>query len=125
MSTQRPTTIDAYIEAAPEQGRPHLLRLRALLQSVAPEADEVIKWNTPFFVEPRFLFAFSAHKAHLGFMPSQETMDAFRHDLNGYHATKRGILKVPYAGPFPERLIRRIAEHQRGAVSRRGDEAFW
>ena len=41
-----------------------------ILKSVAPEAEEAIKWGTPFFVEPRFLFAFSAHKAHLNFVVS-------------------------------------------------------
>ena len=125
MSTERPATVDEYIEAAPQGGQPHLRRLRLLLQSVAPEAEEIIKWNTPFFVEPRFLFAFSAHKSHLGFTPSQETMDAFRDELGAYQATKRGTLKVPYAKPLPKDLIRRIAEHQVRAVSQREDDAFW
>jgi uncharacterized protein YdhG (YjbR/CyaY superfamily) len=65
MPAKRPTTIDAYIRAAPREGQPHLRRLHEILKSVAPQAEEAIKWGTPFFVEPRFLFAFSAHKAHL------------------------------------------------------------
>ncbi len=65
MASKRPTTIAEYIRAAPRDGQPHLRRLYAILKSVAPEAEEAIKWGTPFFVEPRFLFAFSAHKAHL------------------------------------------------------------
>lgn len=69
MPPKRPATIADYIAAAPRQAQPHLRRLYALLKSVAPEAEEVIKWGTPFFVEPRFVFAFSAHKAHLNFAP--------------------------------------------------------
>ena len=61
MASKRPTTIAEYIEAAPREGQPHLRRLYAILKSVAPKAEEAIKWGTPFFVEPRFLFAFSAH----------------------------------------------------------------
>ena len=69
MAGSGPASIDEYIRAAPPEGQPHLRRLRALLKSVAPDAQEMIKWGTPFFVEPRFLFAFSAHKAHLSFAP--------------------------------------------------------
>src|SRR5580765_1635312 len=67
MASKRPTTIADYIRAAPREGQPHLRRLYAILKSVAPEAEETIRWGVPFFVEPRFLFAFSAHKAHLNF----------------------------------------------------------
>ena len=70
MPITRPTTIPAYIRAAPREGQPHLRRLYEILKSVAPDADETIKWGTPFFVEPRFLFAFSAHKTHLNFAPT-------------------------------------------------------
>ena len=61
MPSKRPTTIAEYIRAAPCAAQPHLRRLYAILKGVAPEAEEAIKWGTPFFVEPRFLFAFSAH----------------------------------------------------------------
>ena len=125
MAIDRLTTIEAYIEAAPPEGQAHLNRVYAILREVAPDAEAIIKWNQPFFVEPRFLFAFSANKAHLGFTPSEGTMDVFRGELGDYDATKRGILKVPYAKPLPEDLIRRMAEHQRDAVSRRESTSFW
>ena len=69
MARKRPATIAEYIRAAPREGQPHLRRLYAILKSVAPKAEQTIKWGTPFFVEPRFLFAFSAHRAHLNFAP--------------------------------------------------------
>ena len=53
MSSQRPTTIAEYIAAAPAAGQPHLRQLYAILKSVAPQAQEAIKWGTPFFIEPR------------------------------------------------------------------------
>ena len=124
MATGRPATVDTYIEAAPPEGRAHLRRLRALLAAVAPDAMQVIKWGTPFFVEPRFLFAFSAHKAHLGFAPSAEALEAFRKELAGHQTTKE-LLKVRYDEPLPEDLIRRIAEHRLRVVKAREDESFW
>ena len=95
MAAPHPATIDAYIAAAPAAGQPHLRQLHALLQGVAPKAEQVIKWGHPFFIEPRFLFSVSAHKAHLSFAPSAEA------------------------------LIRRIAQYRVKAVAARQDDAFW
>jgi len=124
MPDKRPDTISSYIDAAPAAGQPHLRRLHALLRSVAPEAEETIKWGTPFFVEPRFLFAFSAHKAHLSFAPSEATLAAFGKAL-AKHQTTKGMLRIPYSEVLPEALIRELAEHQLRAVRARQDDAFW
>jgi len=124
MASKRPATIAEYIRAAPREGQPHLRRLYAILKSVAPEAEEAIKWGTPFFVEPRFLFAFSAHKAHLDFAPSAAALKAFRKELEK-HKTTKNFLQVPYNKPLPEDLIRRIAKYSLRAVRERGDDGFW
>ena len=124
MAKKRPTTIAEYVRAAPREGQPHLRRLYAILKRVAPEAEEAIKWGTPFFVEPRFLFAFSAHKAHLDFAPSAAALKAFRKELEK-HKTTKNFLQVPYNKPLPEDLIRRIAKYSLRAVRERGDDGFW
>jgi uncharacterized protein YdhG (YjbR/CyaY superfamily) len=120
----RPTTIAAYIAAAPAAGRPHLRRLYELLKEVAPDATEAIKWNAPFFVEPRFLFSFNANKGHLNFAPSIQTMDAFRKELEGHRTTKH-FLQVGYDEPLPAALIRKLARHQLKRVAARRDDSFW
>lgn len=121
---KRPTTIAGYIKTAPQAGQPHLRQLYAILKSVAPDAQEAIKWGTPFFVEPRFLFAFSAHKAHLSFAPMAVGLEPFREELKK-HKTTNNFLQVPYAQPLPEDLIRRIAERRLSDVRQRTDDAFW
>ena len=124
MATKRPTTIAEYIEAASPAGQPHLRRLYAILKSVAPEAEEAIKWGTPFFVEPRFLFAFSAHKAHLNFTPMAKGLEPFRKELEK-HKTTRHYLQIAFTEPVPEDLVRRIAEYRLRVVAEREDDAFW
>ena len=124
MSADKPTTIAAYIAAAPKAGQPHLRRLHALLKEVAPDAQEAIKWNAPFFVEPRFLFSFAACKAHLNFTPSVATLEHFRAQLEGHRTTKH-FLQVGYDEPLPEALIRRLAKHQLKSVRARKDDSFW
>ena len=124
MATKRPTTIAEYIRAAPREGQPHLRRLYALLRSVAPEATELLKWGTPFFVEPRFLFAFSAHKAHLNFAPTPAGLEPFRKELDKHKTTKH-TLQLPYNQPLPEVLVRKIARCRLRQVRARKDEGFW
>ena len=123
-ATKKPATISEYIRAAPRAGQPHLRKLYRILKSAAPDAEEAIKWGTPFFIEPRFLFAFSAFKAHLDFAPSPSTLKAFRKEL-AEHKTTKNFLQVPYDEPLPAALIRRIAEYRVREVSERQDDGFW
>jgi uncharacterized protein YdhG (YjbR/CyaY superfamily) len=121
---RKPNTIAEYIAAAPPEGQPHLRRLHAILRKVAPKAEVAIKWGTPFYIEPRFLFAFSAHKAHLNFTPMESGLDPFRKECGKYKATKVA-LQVPYNKPLPEELIRRIALRRVQDVRKRDDDGFW
>ena len=124
MTSKTPATIAAYIKAAPRAGQPHLRRIYAILKRVAPEAEETIKWGVPFFVEPRFLFSFSAHKAHLNFAPTATALKRFRQELKA-HKTTKNFLQVPYHQPLPEALVRRIAESCVQELRERKDDGFW
>lgn len=124
MAARRPSTIAEYIAAAPAAGQPHLKRLYALLRKAAPQAQEAIKWGTPFFVEPRFVFAFSAHKAHLGFAPGAACLAHFSEELEA-HRTTANLLQLRYDEPLPEALIRRMADFCVKAVAAREDDGFW
>ena len=121
---KRPTTISEYIAAAPTGGQRQLHLLYAILKDVAPDAEEAIKWGTPFFVEPRFLFAFSAHKAHLNFVPMAAGLEPFRKELEK-HTTTKGALQIPYNKPFPAALVRKIAKRRLRDVRERNDDGFW
>ena len=120
----RYASIEDYIAKAPAAGQAHLRRLYAILREEAPRAQEAIKWNAPFFIEPRFLFSVSANKAHLNFAPSTAVMAASRADLDGHRTTKH-FLQVRYDEPLPEALIRKLAQRQLKAVKARKDDAFW
>ena len=122
MTAKRPATIAAYIRSAPREGRPHLRRLYAILKRVAPKADETIKWGVPFFVEPRFVFAFSAHKAHCNFAPTPAALRAFRKELEK-HQTTTNFLQIPYDQPLPEGLVRKIARYRLRNMGK--GETFW
>ena len=117
-----PTTIAEYIAAAPRAGQPHLREVYAILKSVAPKAEEAIKWGAPFFIDPRFIFSFAAFKAHCVLAPTPAALAAFEQELAGYETTIN-YLKIPYDEPVPAALIRRIAKYR---VAHMGDrDTFW
>ena len=124
MAAKRPATAAEYIRAAPKAGRPHLRRLHAILAKAAPKAEQVIKWGNPFFVEPRYLFSYSACKAHLNFAPSGKALEHFRKDAGDYGSTKY-FLQVRYDEELPEALIRKIAQYCVKELRKRKDDAFW
>lgn len=118
------TSIADYIATAPAQARPHLQVVHRILQDVAPQADQCIKWNVPFFVEPRFLFSFAATRAHLNFAPSAAVLAAHRQALADWPTTAN-FLQLPYTRAMPEALVRRLALAQLARVRARTDDAFW
>jgi uncharacterized protein YdhG (YjbR/CyaY superfamily) len=122
VANTKPTTVEEYIEAAPAAGRERLRELRALLRSVAPEAREALKWGSPVFEERRILFAYSAFKDHLNFMPTRSALEPFRDELAGY-VTGKDTIQLPYGRPLPKALIRKIARFRAKDV--RENDAHW
>ena len=111
MAKHKVTSVDEYLAAAPPEAQEKLTELRALLRSVAPAAQEVLKWNTPVYEEGRILFAYSAFKKHLNFMPTRRTLDHFKNELTGY-VTGRDSVQFPYDQPLPAELILKLARHR-------------
>lgn len=122
MTSGKPKTIEAYIKVAPPEAKNHLRELYAILKSVAPEANEAIKWGSPVFEEKRILFSFSAHKAHLNFMPTASALEPFSKELAG-HKTGKDTIQLPYEKPIPKALVRRIAAYRAKDV--RENDARW
>ena len=80
----KPKTVDEYIKLAPEIAQEKLKEIRSLLSNVAPKATEALKWGKPVFESKTILFAYSAHKSHLSFIPTGPAIKAFKDELSGY-----------------------------------------
>ena len=122
MPKAKPTTVDQYIEAAPKEAQEKLREIRAILKKVAPRAKEGIKWGSPVFEEKRILFSYSAHKAHLSFMPTGPVLEHFREEL-GEFKTGQDTIQFPYDKPLPKALIRKLAAFRAKQV--RENDARW
>ena len=122
MTHIKPTTVDGYFEAATDEAQHHLRELRALLKEVAPSATETLKWGSPVLEDGRILFAYSAHKAHLTFVPTGPALEPFRDELAGYKTAKDSI-QFPYNKPLPVELARKVAAYRVRDV--RENDARW
>lgn len=111
----KPASVDEYIDNAHEAATEKLREIRSILKEVAPDAEEMLKWGQPVFVEKRILFSFSAFKSHLNFMPTGSSLDPFRADLESYK-TGKDTIQFPYDKPLPRQLITKIAAHRRRDV---------
>lgn len=122
MPKKKPTTVDEYIDAAPEEAQEKLRELRAILKEVAPDATETLKWGSPVFEEKRILFAYMAYKSHLSFMPTGPSIEPFKEELAEYK-TGKDTIQFPYDKLLPEELIRKIALYR--AIDVRENDALW
>ena len=109
MSKTKATTITEYINTAPKETQKKLREIRSILKKAAPGATEAIKWGSPVFEEKRILFAFTAFKSHLNFMPTPAAMKPFKRELAKYR-TGKGSIQFPYDKPLPMALILKIAK---------------
>lgn len=103
-----PETIDAYIEAQPEEARQYLKEIRDAIHAALPEAEERISWSMPTFWKGKNIIQFAGAKNHIGLYPGPEAVMAFSGRLKEYK-TSKGTVQFPYSKPLPLELIKDIA----------------
>jgi uncharacterized protein YdhG (YjbR/CyaY superfamily) len=111
MRQTKPATVSDYIDAAPKEAQAKLREIRAILKAAAPGATEAIKWGSPVLEAERILFAYTAHKSHMNFMPTGSALLPFKDELTKFK-TGKDTVQFPYHTPLPKALIRRIAKYR-------------
>jgi uncharacterized protein YdhG (YjbR/CyaY superfamily) len=124
----KPKTIDEYLAPVSKDQRAALERLRKIIQTTAPKAEECISYGLAAFrLDGRALIALGAGVNHCALYPmSGATVDAFREELEGFTISDgNGAIRFQPEKPLPAALVRkivkaRIAENKRRAARRRG-----
>ncbi len=111
MSDNKPTTVEAYINASPDYAQEKLNEIRSMLKKVAPNATEELKWGQPVFIEKRILFSYAAFKNHITFIPTGPSLEPFKNELSTYK-TGKDTIQFTYDKPLPNDLIERIARYR-------------
>lgn len=100
-------SVDAYIAAAPRAAQPPLRRLRALIQSGAPKAEERISYGMPYYHYHGRLIYFAIFKNHIGVYPGGH---ADKHPEMKPYMTSIGTYRFPLNQPLPVALLRRFVK---------------
>ena len=104
----RPTDIDGYLSALPDDARATLEEIRRTIKATAPDAVEGISYGMPTFkYQGRPLVYFAAAKNHCAL-----------------YGTYKGTLRFPPGEPLPEALVKtlvraRIADIEAAAAGRK------
>jgi uncharacterized protein YdhG (YjbR/CyaY superfamily) len=115
----KPTTHDEYLAALGDEQRQALQRLRDLVRSAAPDAEERIGYGIPIFWQGRPLVGYGAARRHCAlYLMSSTVLDRFEAATEGLDASK-GTLRFDPAHPLPESLVAalvaaRLAENAEG-----------
>lgn len=119
--TPKPSTVDDYIKDLPRPGSDRVTALRELIQSVAPDLDEDLKWGSPAYLHTDgvIMLVLSAHKAHANVVFTPSTRESFAAELTSF-STGKGSIKLPYYHEIPTELIGRMIRHRIGEYENEG-----
>lgn len=120
MQSDKPSSIDEYIAAQPEDVQSQLQRIRETIRAAAPEATEKISWQMPTFWLGENLIHFAAFKRHIGLYPGGEATGIFAERLAGYK-TSKGTIQLPLGKQIDYELITDIVRWRVKQVAERRD----
>lgn len=103
-------SVDAYIAGFPDDVRPVLEKIRAIIRKAAPGAEESISYRIPTFkLNGTYLIYFAGLKKHVSLYPILEECPGFEEEIAPYRSG-RATAKFPLNRPVPYTLIEKIAK---------------
>ncbi len=107
----KPESIDEYLAAVSEDKRAALEKLRRMIKSVAPKAEEYIGYGLAAFrLDGKPLVAIGASANHCAFyLMSGSTVDTHADDLKNYD-TSKGTIRFAADKPLPSALVRKLVK---------------
>lgn len=107
-------TVDEYIKAAPGEAQAKLVQLRQLIKEAAPDAEERISYQMPYYDYHGRLIYFAGYKEHIGLYVMSDASEALKKEIEKYHSGK-ATLRFPVKEPLPAALIKKIVRIQAAA----------
>jgi uncharacterized protein YdhG (YjbR/CyaY superfamily) len=106
----KPQTIDEYLAPLSNEKRVALEKLRRVIKSAAPKAEECISYGIPGFrLNGRLLVSFGAAANHCAFYPGAHPVEAHKEELKAY-GTSKGTIRFPADSPLPATLVRKLVK---------------
>lgn len=101
--------VDDYLTTVPAPHREALTGLRAMLEAVLPDADQLISYGVPTFrVNGKGVAGFGFAKGHCSYYPMSGTVTATLADQLGGHVTSKGSIQFSAEEPLSRELVERL-----------------
>ncbi len=104
-------TVDEYLESVPEPQRGNLMRLRATLRDILPDAVETLSYGMPAFrLEGKTIAGYGATKKHCSYYPhTAAILPTLGPALEGYEWSP-GALHFPVDEELPRQLVEMLVQ---------------
>lgn len=100
--------VDAYLSQLNPDQFAALERIRKIVASEVPEAEQCISYGMPAFkFQGKYLMGYAAFKKHLSLFPASEPVTAM-HDALKEFKTSKGTIQFTTMQPVPELIIRQL-----------------
>lgn len=104
--------IDDYINQFDDEVKQRLLRMRELVRSTAPEAEESISYGlVGYKLNKKPLVYFGGFAHHVGFYATPNGHEAFKEEFSKYKQGK-GSVQFPNDQLLPVDLIKRVIDYR-------------
>lgn len=104
---KRTGTVDEYIANAPEKIQAMLKEVRTAIRSSAPEAEEKISYNMPYYGYKGRLAYFAFTKNHIGLYIPPPIIQDHKKELEDY-VTATATVQFPLDQKLPIALIKKL-----------------
>ena len=103
--------VDAYLQGVPEPQRSTLAQVRAALEALLPDAEQMITYGAPTFkVGGKGVAGIAAFARHCSYLPMSGSVTAALADELAEYETTKGSVKFPVDEPLPEPILRALVD---------------
>ena len=104
--------VNQYIAQLPVDQQIALERVRQIIKTTVPEAQEYLSYKMPAYHFHGMIGGFAAFKNHCSFFPwDSKTIDVFKDELTGFK-TSAGTIQFTTDKPLPEELLQKILRYR-------------
>ncbi len=105
----KPNTVDEYFAQLDSRSNEALSKLRGIIKSVVPDAQESISYGMPCFKQNGILVFYASFKNHYSLFPTGSGIKKFQDQLQEFK-TSKGTIQFNFNEPLPEDLIINIVK---------------
>ncbi len=110
MNNIPPKNVETYLALQPENVRAMLEKMRQLIKTTAPDAEEFISYGMPAYRYHGMLLYFAGFKNHYSLFPGNASLIGdMAEELKGYK-TSKGTIQFSLDKQLPVALVRKIVK---------------